>query len=53
MDEQRAAAGEIVIKEGEKGDELYVVEEGSLECYKKFVNFYFFLNLFIPTCMLG
>jgi cAMP-dependent protein kinase regulator len=37
MDEQKVVAGETVIKEGEKGDELYVVEEGQLDCYKKFV----------------
>jgi len=34
MDEQKVKAGEIVITEGEKGDELYVVEEGKLDCYK-------------------
>lgn len=28
MDETKFKAGETVIKEGEKGDELYVVEEG-------------------------
>lgn len=38
MDEQRVKAGETVITEGEKGDELYVVEEGTLDCFKKFVT---------------
>jgi cAMP-dependent protein kinase regulator len=37
MDEKKASAGENVIVEGEKGDELYVVEDGILECYKQFV----------------
>lgn len=37
MDEKRVKAGEAVIKEGEKGDHLYVVEEGTLECFKQFV----------------
>jgi cAMP-dependent protein kinase regulator len=38
MDEQKIKAGETVITEGEKGDELYVVEEGSFDCYKKLVR---------------
>ena len=37
MDERRPAAGANVIVEGEKGDELFVVEEGILDCYKQFV----------------
>lgn len=37
MDEKKAKAGETVITEGEKGDVLYVVEEGTLECFKQFV----------------
>ena len=41
MDERKAVHGENVITEGEKGDELYVVEEGTLECYKLFVNLNF------------
>ena len=41
MDERKAVQGESIIVEGEKGDELYVVEEGVLECYKQFVlNFH-------------
>jgi cAMP-dependent protein kinase regulator len=43
MDEKKAHAGDNVIVEGEKGDELYVVEEGQLECYKLFVSFLFYL----------
>jgi cAMP-dependent protein kinase regulator len=38
MDEKRVEAGQNVITEGERGDELYVVEEGQLDCYKKFVS---------------
>jgi cAMP-dependent protein kinase regulator len=37
MDEKKAVVTENVIVEGEKGDELYVVEDGILECYKHFV----------------
>ena len=39
MDEKKATPGDDVIVEGEKGDELYVVEDGILECYKQFVIF--------------
>jgi cAMP-dependent protein kinase regulator len=38
MDERNVKAGENVIIEGENGGELYVVEEGLLDCFKKFVN---------------
>ena len=38
MDEKKVSAGETVIQEGEKGDELYVVEEGNLDCFKLFVR---------------
>ena len=38
MDERKVVAGESVIVEGEAGNELYVVEEGLLECYKLFVS---------------
>jgi cAMP-dependent protein kinase regulator len=40
MDERKAVSGETVIVEGENGNELYVVEEGVLECYKQFVIIY-------------
>jgi len=33
MEEYKVKAGETVIKEGEKGDELFVVESGSLDCF--------------------
>jgi len=34
MDEKQVKAGENVIVEGETGAELFVVEEGSLDCFK-------------------
>jgi len=37
MDEKKAPAGSAIITEGESGQELYVVEEGQLDCFKKFV----------------
>ncbi len=39
MDEKQAKQGDTVITEGEKGDVLYVVESGQLECFKQFVNY--------------
>lgn len=34
MDEKNTQAGEVVIKEGDPGDVLYVVEQGKLACSK-------------------
>jgi cAMP-dependent protein kinase regulator len=36
MDEKKVSTGTNVITEGENGNELYVVEEGELDCFKKF-----------------
>ena len=36
MDEKRFKPGEDVITQGDKGDCLYFVESGNLECYKQF-----------------
>ena len=36
MRERKTSKGECVIKEGEQGDELYVVESGTLTCTKVF-----------------
>jgi cAMP-dependent protein kinase regulator len=36
MDEKRYRAGEFVIKQGEDGSELFVVESGTLSCSKLF-----------------
>lgn len=38
MDEKKVKAGETIITEGEKGDVLYLVEDGMLECFKTFVR---------------
>lgn len=35
MEEKEYKAGETVIREGDGGDVLYMVEEGDFECYKK------------------
>ena len=37
MEEKTFKAGETVIEQGENGDCLYVVENGDLDCYKRFV----------------
>lgn len=34
MEECKVQSGQEVIKEGDKGDLLYVVEEGKLDCFK-------------------
>ncbi len=36
MGERRCVAGDVVIKEGDEGDNLYVVETGTLTCTKVF-----------------
>ena len=36
MAEQNAKPGEVVIKEGDEGDSLYVVGSGTLSCTKVF-----------------
>jgi cAMP-dependent protein kinase regulator len=38
MEEKKFKTGDRVIKEGDDGDELFVVESGSLECTKHFVS---------------
>jgi cAMP-dependent protein kinase regulator len=43
MGEKQTAEGENIIKEGEMGEVLYVVEEGQLDCFKQFVTPPFFL----------
>ncbi len=37
MEERSFKAGEPVIKQGDEGDNLYVVEAGTLTCMKRFV----------------
>ena len=36
MEEKKYKKGDYVIKQGEDGDVLYLVESGLLKCYKKF-----------------
>src|SRR4051794_35699068 len=36
MDEHRAKPGDPIITQGEEGDVLFVVESGTLSCYKLF-----------------
>lgn len=38
MQHVKKQPGEIIIKEGDDGDNLYVVESGTLDCTKIFVN---------------
>ena len=44
MEEKKFKAGEFIIKQGENGDVLYLIEEGSLDCFKTFVIFYLILQ---------
>ena len=39
--------GETIIREGDDGDNLYVVESGTLTCTKHFVRFHFFKCKFL------
>jgi len=36
MEECHVKPGEWVIKQGEAGDVLYVIDEGDLDCFKRF-----------------
>jgi len=36
MKEVRAKEGDVIIKQGDKGDDLFVLESGECECYKLF-----------------
>lgn len=35
MEEKKVAKGETVIKQGEAGDVMYLIETGTLECFKE------------------
>ena len=43
MQNVKKAAGDLVIREGDEGDCLYVVESGTLSCTKIFVRYKFSL----------
>lgn len=36
MEERKASPGDTVITQGDDGDEVFLVDSGELECYKKF-----------------
>jgi cAMP-dependent protein kinase regulator len=36
MDEKKFKAGDFIIRQGEDGDNLYVVDQGELDCFKVF-----------------
>lgn len=38
MEEKRAKEGDEIIRQGEEGDNLYVVESGTLSCFKLFAG---------------
>lgn len=38
MEEKKFKPGDWVIKQGEDGAELYIVDTGELDCYKKFTK---------------
>jgi len=38
MEEKKFKSGDWVIKQGEDGAELYIVDTGELDCYKKFTK---------------
>ena len=38
MEYQKFSKGDIIINQGDQGDCLFIVEQGELDCFKKFVN---------------
>ena len=47
MQAVKKKAGDLVIKEGDDGEELYLVESGQLTCTKVLVCYYYLNNLII------
>jgi cAMP-dependent protein kinase regulator len=41
MEYLKFSKGNVIINQGDQGDCLYIVEQGELDCYKKFVSFLF------------
>jgi cAMP-dependent protein kinase regulator len=39
MEEKKFAAGDVIIKQGDEGNNLFVVDTGSLTCVRVMVNF--------------
>lgn len=39
MEERKASENEVIIREGDEGNCLYVVESGNLICTKRFVRY--------------
>jgi len=35
MEEKKAQPGEIIIEQGDDGDNLYILESGELECFRR------------------
>ena len=38
MEERKFKTGDSVIKQGDEGDNLYVIEVGTLDCFRRFVK---------------
>lgn len=53
MDEKKAPANEFVIKEGDNGDVLYIVESGELSCTKVIDGKETYLKNFNPGDVFG
>ena len=53
MGEKKVAPGEVIINQGDMGDVLYLVEEGNLECFKKFETEEKLLRTYVPGDAFG
>lgn len=53
MDERKVQKGEYVIKEGENGDVLYIVEQGEMSCTKVINGKETFLKKYGPADVFG
>ena len=40
MEEKKFNENDVVIQQGDEGAELYVVDSGTLKCFKQFVQFF-------------
>lgn len=45
MEYKKFSKGDVIINQGDQGDCLYIVEQGELDCFKKFVNLILILSL--------